>query len=167
MTGTSWPYYGGDAGGMPYSPLIQVNPDNVSKLRVPWFFHSGDVSDGKHGKQRSGFETTPILVDGMLVFTTDFNRVMAVNPETGKLQWGYDPKIQRACERRAIAIGRGPRSDLPHNRVTMQALARLAHLVRVSPAPRDPSRSLRVALEFVLDLKRNVLRFRVDVASFT
>ena len=51
------------------------------------------ISDGKHGKQRSGFETTPILVDGLLVFTTGFNRVIAVNPETGKLQWAYDPKI--------------------------------------------------------------------------
>src|SRR5438045_7578483 len=33
---------------------------NVSKLKVAWIFHTGDVSDGKHGKQRSGFEATQI-----------------------------------------------------------------------------------------------------------
>jgi quinoprotein glucose dehydrogenase len=90
---SDWPYYGGDAGGMRYSRLIQINPKNVSGLRVAWIFHTGDVSDGKHGKQRTGFETTPILVDGLLIFTTGFNRVIAVNPETGKQLWAYDPKI--------------------------------------------------------------------------
>jgi quinoprotein glucose dehydrogenase len=90
---SNWPYYGGDAGGMRYSPLTQINPGNVSKIKVAWVFHTEDVSDGKHGSQRSGFEATPILVDGMLFFTTGFNRVIAVSPETGKLQWVYDPKI--------------------------------------------------------------------------
>ena len=68
---------------MRYSRLTQFNPENVSRLKIAWVFHTGDVSDGKHGKQRSGFETTPILVDGLLIFTTGFNRVIAVNPETG------------------------------------------------------------------------------------
>src|SRR5277367_5497339 len=65
----NWPYYGGDAGGMRYSPLTQVKPENVARLKIAWVFHTGDVSDGKHGKQRSGFEATPILVDGLLIFT--------------------------------------------------------------------------------------------------
>lgn len=90
---TNWPYYGGDAGGMRYSRLTQVNPQNLSNLKVAWIFYTGDVSDGKHGKQRSGFEATPILVDGLLIFATGFNRVIAVNPESGKLQWTYDPKV--------------------------------------------------------------------------
>src|SRR6516165_8077971 len=78
-TDSGWPYYGGDAGGMRYSRLTQINGDNVSKLKITWVFHTGDVSDGKHGRQRSGFEATPILVDGLLIFSTGFNRVMAVN----------------------------------------------------------------------------------------
>src|SRR5882724_11728956 len=93
LSDRNWPYYGGDAGGMRYSPLTQINPRNVATLKVAWVFHTGDVSDGKHGKQRSGFESTPIFVDGVLFFTTGFNRVIAVNPETGRLQWAYDPKI--------------------------------------------------------------------------
>jgi quinoprotein glucose dehydrogenase len=104
---TNWPYYGGDAGGMRYSPLTQINLANVAKLKVAWVFHTGDVSDGKHGTQRSGFESTPILVDGMLFFTTGFNRVIAVNPETGKLQWAYDPKIDPTWDYGDALVNRG------------------------------------------------------------
>ena len=50
-----WPVYGHDAGGMRYSPLSQITRGNVSQLAVAWTFHTGDVSDGTHGAQRSGF----------------------------------------------------------------------------------------------------------------
>lgn len=103
----NWPYYGGDAGGMRYSRLTQFNPENVSRLKIAWVFHTGDVSDGKHGKQRSGFEATPILVDGLLIFTTGFNRVIAVNPETGRLQWAYDPKIDTTWDYGDALVNRG------------------------------------------------------------
>jgi quinoprotein glucose dehydrogenase len=92
---------------MRYSPLTQVNRDNVSKLKVAWVFHTGDVSDGKHGKQRTGFETTPILVDGILFFTTGFNRVIAADPETGKQKWSYDPKIDPTWDYGDALVSRG------------------------------------------------------------
>src|SRR5438445_7590494 len=88
-----WPYYGHDAGGMRYSPLNQINRENVSRLKVAWTFHTGDVSDGQGRRKRSGFETTPLLVDGTLYLTTPFNRVIALDPSTGKQRWVYDPKI--------------------------------------------------------------------------
>src|SRR5207245_3022549 len=33
-----WPYYGHDAGGMRYSPLAQINRENVAQLKVAWVF---------------------------------------------------------------------------------------------------------------------------------
>src|SRR5579863_5483581 len=78
-----WPYYGHDAGGMRFSPLTQINRDNVAGLKVAWTFHTGDISDGSGDRKRSGFEATPILVDGTLYITTPFNRVIALDPETG------------------------------------------------------------------------------------
>jgi quinoprotein glucose dehydrogenase len=78
---------------MRYSPLAQINRENVAKLKVAWIFHTGDISDGRHGRKRSGFEATPILVDGTLYFTTPFNRVIALDPKTGRQRWAYDPKI--------------------------------------------------------------------------
>jgi len=92
---------------MRYSRLIQINPENVSKLKVAWVFHTDDVSDGKHGKQRSGFEATPILVDGSLIFTTGFNRVIAINAQTGKRQWTYDPKIDPTWDYGDALVNRG------------------------------------------------------------
>jgi quinoprotein glucose dehydrogenase len=90
-TKSDWAYYGHDAGGTRYSPLTQINRENVSKLKIAWTFHTGDISDGSGRPKRSGLETTPILVDGTLYLTTPFNRVFAVNPETGKQLWVYDP----------------------------------------------------------------------------
>jgi len=104
---TDWPNYGNDPGGMRYSPLTQINRENVSNLRVAWIFRTGDVSDGSHDRRRSGFEATPILVDGTLYFTTPFNRVIALDPETGKQRWAYDPKIDQTLDYGDGLINRG------------------------------------------------------------
>ena len=68
-TKDDWAYYGHDAGGMRYSPLTQINRENVTNLKVAWVFHTGDISDGSGRPKRSGLETTPILVDGTLYLT--------------------------------------------------------------------------------------------------
>src|SRR6202453_763039 len=102
-----WAYVGHDAGGMRYSPLKQINVDNVKNLRVAWTYHVGDISDGKGFARRSGFENTPILVDGTLYLTTPFNRVIALNPETGTQLWAYDPKIDQKWQAGDGLINRG------------------------------------------------------------
>jgi quinoprotein glucose dehydrogenase len=88
-----WPYYGHDAGGMRFSPLTQINRENVATLKVAWTFHTGDVSEGRGRRKRSGFESTPLMVEGTLYLTTPFNRVIALDPEIGAQRWAYDPKI--------------------------------------------------------------------------
>jgi quinoprotein glucose dehydrogenase len=102
-----WPCYGHDAGGMRYSPLAQITRENVSRLKIAWVFHTGDVSDGKGRRRRSGFETTPILVDGTLYLTTPFNRVIALDPETGTQRWAYDPKTELEWNYGDALINRG------------------------------------------------------------
>jgi quinoprotein glucose dehydrogenase len=102
-----WPSYGHDPGGMRYSSLTQINPQNVSQLKVAWVFHTGDISDGDQGRRRSGFETTPILVDGTLFLTTPFNRVIALDPETGNQRWAYDPKVDPTWDYGDGLINRG------------------------------------------------------------
>src|SRR5260370_40577044 len=54
-----WPYYGHDAGGMRYSPLAQINRDNVAQLKVAWTFHTGDISDGHGDRKHNAFEPPP------------------------------------------------------------------------------------------------------------
>ena len=73
-----WPAYGGDAGGLRYSPLTQITRENVGRLEVAWEHHSGDVSDGSHGDTRTSFNVTPIVVGDTLYFCTgDESRVRA------------------------------------------------------------------------------------------
>ncbi|HEV2425182.1 MAG TPA: pyrroloquinoline quinone-dependent dehydrogenase [Terriglobia bacterium] len=91
--GDDWPVYGHDPGGMRYSPLKEINRGNVSQLQVAWTFHTGDISNGGNDRGRSGFECTPILVDATLYITTGFNRVIALDPATGRQLWAYDPFV--------------------------------------------------------------------------
>jgi quinoprotein glucose dehydrogenase len=88
-----WRSYSGDTGGSKYSSLKQINRANVATLKVAWTFHTGDVSDGKTLPTRSAFETTPLVVDGVMYLTTPFSRLVALEPETGKQLWAFDPKL--------------------------------------------------------------------------
>jgi hypothetical protein len=72
-TTADWPYYGGDAGGSRYSPLTQIDRSNVAQLKIAWEYHTGDVSDGSDNRRKSEFETTPIVADGTMYFSTPFN----------------------------------------------------------------------------------------------
>src|SRR6266446_7200401 len=76
-SGEEWPYYGHDAGGMRYSPLTQINRENVTRLKVAWTFHTGDMSDGSVYTPRSAFEATPLVIDGVMYVTTPFGRLIA------------------------------------------------------------------------------------------
>lgn len=111
-----WAHHGGDAGGKRFSPARQITPQNVAGLVPAWTFHTGDMADGKNGQPRSGFETTPLLLDGRLYLTTPFNRVIALNPVTGQQIWAFDPKITRDKDygdgliNRGLAAWRDPKS---------------------------------------------------------
>jgi quinoprotein glucose dehydrogenase len=90
---SEWVAYGRDPGGARHSPLTEINRDNVTKLKVAWTYRTGDVSDGKNTRSTSAFQVTPLMVDGTLYLSTPFNRVIALDPETGRERWTYDPKL--------------------------------------------------------------------------
>lgn len=91
-----WPVYGGDSGGSRYSALKQINRANVTTLKTAWTYHAGDVSDGTEFPVRSAFEATPLMVDGVLYLVTAFDRLIALEPETGKELWAFDPKLDKS-----------------------------------------------------------------------
>ncbi len=90
----SWRAYGGDAGGHRYSPVDQINRENVGQLQQAWHFQTGDLEKRPESAlYRSSGETTPILVAGSLVFCSAFNEVIALDPGTGETKWRFDPGI--------------------------------------------------------------------------
>ena len=88
-----WTEWGGDSGGTRFSPLDQVNRDNVAGLRLAWTHHCGEVSDGTVNRTRTAYECTPLMAAGMLFVTTPFNRVLALDPESGSERWTFDPGL--------------------------------------------------------------------------
>ena len=94
LPASDWPAYGRDPGGSRFSPLKQINRANVKNLKVAWVYRTGDLSDGQNARSSSAFQCTPLLVDGTLYLVTPFNRVVALDPLTGKERWVFDPKIE-------------------------------------------------------------------------
>ncbi|MFP8874101.1 MAG: pyrroloquinoline quinone-dependent dehydrogenase [Myxococcota bacterium] len=89
-----WPSYGGNENASRYSPLEEITPENVEDLEVAWTYHHGDMDDGSGGALLpTSFQNTPIVVDDTLYFCTPFNRVIALDADTGEERWSYDPAV--------------------------------------------------------------------------
>jgi quinoprotein glucose dehydrogenase len=98
-----WPAYGSRPGGGHYSRATQITPENVARLEQAWIFQSPDyraagevlisTPEGDVPSPPSGFQVTPILFDGSLYICTSFNRVIALDPASGREQWSYNPEI--------------------------------------------------------------------------
>jgi len=97
-----WQYYGGDAGGTRFSTLRQINRSNVGRLKRAWTYHMGEVDRGGNETDRHNvapFESTPLVIDGVLYFSTPSNRVIALDAESGKEIWQFDPQAGREGQR--------------------------------------------------------------------
>jgi len=88
-----WPTYGGDAGGQRYSPASQITPQNVTRLREAWHFHTHALDHDRPGLADASFETTPVLLGHTLYLTTPFDEVFALDASTGRELWHFDPQI--------------------------------------------------------------------------
>jgi len=80
-----WPNYGNDLGGSRFSQATQINASNVGQLQQAWVYRTG--------VQQSfmGFEVTPLKIDDTLYLCTPNNIVIALDSDTGKHRWVFDP----------------------------------------------------------------------------
>lgn len=99
-----WPNYGAAAGGGHFSVANQITPNNVHTLEEAWEYRSGDYREaqdgvtGKRGLPSSSWQVTPLMVDGTLYACTAFNRIIALDPITGKEKWSYNPEVDISTE---------------------------------------------------------------------
>jgi quinoprotein glucose dehydrogenase len=83
-----WPVYGGSNLAQHYSPLSQIDADNVGDLRIAWRWYAGNF--GPRPEVRS--ETTPLMIDGVLYATAGVTRnVVAIDGQTGQTLWVWRP----------------------------------------------------------------------------
>jgi quinoprotein glucose dehydrogenase len=86
-----WPMYRRDAAGTGYSPLTQIGRANVAKLTQAWTYRlQGEAPAAATGKGGGGLnsQATPIVVNGVM-YLPAANRVVALDPETGKEVWSH------------------------------------------------------------------------------
>jgi quinohemoprotein ethanol dehydrogenase len=69
-----------------YSPLDQINAENIASLGLAWTFETDTVR---------GLQATPLVADGVMFFTGAWSVVYALDARDGSLLWKYDPKVPR------------------------------------------------------------------------
>jgi quinoprotein glucose dehydrogenase len=130
-----WPAYGRDAGGSHYSQLAQINPTNVDRLKIAWTYRTGAGEVKALSARIATFESTPILVDGLLYLTTPYNRVIALDPATGRERWSYDPQVAL---------------DRPYSELTSRGAS-------AWPAPNDKRKPKRMRRIFVATIDARLI----------
>ncbi len=88
-----WRHAGNTADGLRYSPLTQINKDNVDQLQEVWRYHLGEASDGYDGNTATALQVTPLVVDETMYLCTPYSRVIALDPENGSELWVFDPEV--------------------------------------------------------------------------
>ncbi len=81
-----WTSYGLNYKEDRFSPLTQINTDNVGQLSLAW---STDLGTNR------GIEATPLVVDGIMFLSGPWSVVYAVDTRTGKILWTYDPEVPK------------------------------------------------------------------------
>ncbi len=102
----NWLAHGRDYGEQRFSPLDQIDADNVASLGLAWYWDTGTTR---------GLEATPIVVDGVMFTTGSWSVVFANDARTGELIWQYDPQVKRewgkyaCCDvvNRGVAVWKG------------------------------------------------------------
>jgi quinoprotein glucose dehydrogenase len=94
-----WASYGGGGDNANFSPLGQITPKNVAKLRQAWVYHygAGQNEQGDQGLDYR-FEVTPLIIGDVMYISTPASplkpdlksTITALRPETGELLWKYE-----------------------------------------------------------------------------
>lgn len=88
-----WPAYGRTQSGTRYSPLSQINADNVKDLQVAWTFQTGDKKRSTDPGEITD-EVTPIKIGDMLYLCSPHQMLFALDAATGALKWKFDPGLK-------------------------------------------------------------------------
>ena len=83
-----WLTYHGSYNSYHYSPLDQINTNNVSNLGVAWIHIPG--------RSTRGLQSMPLVADGVLYYTGSYSRTFALNGATGEVIWSYIPELDEA-----------------------------------------------------------------------
>jgi quinoprotein glucose dehydrogenase len=90
--GATWESHAGDAASSRQSTLGDINPTTIARLKPAWSWRHFDVPKPEQKTAPAAFETTPLMIDGLLYVSTPYGNVAALDPVTGKEIWRFDTK---------------------------------------------------------------------------
>lgn len=91
---SDWPAFGGTLRGDRFSTASQITPGNAANLELAWTYRTGDKQLPNEPPWIGvTFEATPITVGDNLVLCTARNVVTAVDGDTGREVWRFDPRV--------------------------------------------------------------------------
>ncbi|MGE6389874.1 membrane-bound PQQ-dependent dehydrogenase, glucose/quinate/shikimate family [Psychrobacter pacificensis] len=93
-----WSAYGRTDYGQRYSPLAQINTDNVKDLELAWQIQTGDVK-GPNDVGETTYQATPLKIGNALYMCTPHNWVLALDADSGETLWKFDPKVGENLQR--------------------------------------------------------------------
>jgi glucose dehydrogenase len=135
--GADWPMYSRDLAGTRFSPLTQIDTTNVSKLAKAWSYQlqpaTGNINPAPALASEIFNEVTPIVVNGVMYMPAG-NRVVALEPETGKEIWSH-PVSPGLASFRGVAYWPGEANTPP--RILFTSLKKLIAL-DARTGQRDP-----------------------------
>lgn len=85
--GSDWPVYLGGKSSNHYSPLDQINRENVGHLVPAWEYHTGDDLTGNHTQ----IQCNPLIIGGVLYGSSPKLKIFALDAASGKRLWEFDP----------------------------------------------------------------------------
>ena len=101
-----WIAYGRSGHGNRYFPGAQITPANAGQLERAWTYHTGDFK-GPGDPLEIANEVTPLKANGRLYLCTPHNIVIALDPDSGRELWRFDPRINRDASTYQHMICRG------------------------------------------------------------
>ena len=90
-----WRYVGAEQSHAKYSPLADVTRANVDRLQIAWEWDPAEQPLPEYGTRPGAFEATPLMIDNVLYLSTMYTRVVALDAETGRQLWAFDPQTYR------------------------------------------------------------------------
>ena len=94
-----WAHPSGDAGAMRWSPLADIDRNNVGRLAIAWTWKTNEKNIPAAGDQRSArpgqFQVSPIVIGDTMYLSTPYAQVAALDARTGRELWKYDPEVWR------------------------------------------------------------------------
>ena len=96
-----WRYVGAEQSHTKYSPVDDIDLTNVDQLEIAWEWEPGELPLEEFGTRPGSFQAMPLMIDNVVYLSTMYTRVVALDAETGKELWVFDPEAYRTGPRGA------------------------------------------------------------------